>query len=201
MVAIIDYGVGNLMAIQNIIRKAGGKALVTSDLNAIDSADKIILPGVGAFSYGMQQLLKRNLVPCLNYQVFEKKKVILGLCLGAQLMTQQSEEGDQKGLGWMNAVTRKFDPQQVAITPHMNWADVTFKRLSPLSEGLERGARFYFVHSYHFDFSVEEQVIGTTYYGYEFASAFQRDNIFGVQFHPEKSHRFGVKLFQNFLKI
>lgn len=201
MVAIIDYGVGNLMAIQNIIRKAGGQALVTSDLNAIDSADKIILPGVGAFSYGMQQLLKRNLVPCLNYQVFEKKKVILGLCLGAQLMTQQSEEGDQKGLGWMNAVTRKFDPQQVTITPHMNWADVTFKRLSPLSEGLERGARFYFVHSYHFDFSVEEQVIGTTYYGYEFASAFQRDNIFGVQFHPEKSHRFGVKLFQNFLKI
>jgi imidazole glycerol-phosphate synthase subunit HisH len=201
MVAIIDYGVGNLLAIQNIIRKAGGKSIISADMKAIDAADKLILPGVGSFAYAMDELIKRDLIAFLNEQVLEKKKIILGLCLGAQLMTGESEEGNRAGLGWVDAVTKKFDHQHVSITPHMNWADVTFTRPNPLSAGLEKEARFYFVHSYHFQFSEHQEVIGTAEYGYQFACAFQRDNIFGVQFHPEKSHRFGIKLFENFLKI
>lgn len=201
MVAIIDYGVGNLLAVQNIIKKAGGKSIISSDIKSIESAEKIILPGVGAFAYGMDQLINRNLIEFLDDQVLVKKKIILGLCLGAQLMTRESEEGSRKGLGWVHAVTRKFDERYVAITPHMNWADVTFKASNPLSQGFASEARFYFVHSYHFVFSEPQEVIGTAHYGYEFACAFQRDNIFGVQFHPEKSHRFGVQLFENFLKL
>jgi glutamine amidotransferase len=201
MVAIVDYGVGNLLAVQNIIKKAGGKSVITSEAKTIESADKIILPGVGAFSYGMEQLIKRDLIGLLNDQALERKKIILGLCLGAQLMTQESEEGFRKGLGWVHAVTKKFDERYVVITPHMSWANVTFNSTNPLSEDFAPEPRFYFVHSYHFDFSEPHEVIGTAHYGYEFACAFQRDNIFGVQFHPEKSHRFGVKLFQNFLKL
>lgn len=201
MVAIVDYGVGNLMAIQNIIKKAGGQCLVTGDPKLISDADKIVLPGVGSFSYGMDELLRRNLVDILSAEVLERKKTILGLCLGAQLMTQQSEEGNRKGFGWVNAVTKKFDERYVSVTPHMNWADVKFVRPNALSEGLQSESRFYFVHSYHFQFFDDQQIIGTAFHGYEFACAFQRDNIFGVQFHPEKSHRYGVRLFQNFLKL
>jgi glutamine amidotransferase len=201
MVAIIDYGVGNLRAIQNIIKKAGGKSVITSDLKALESADKLILPGVGSFGYGIDQLIDRNLVDFLNDHVLEKRKTILGLCLGAQLMTRESEEGNRKGLGWINAMTKKFDDEYVSITPHMNWADVKFSPPSALSHGMEEEARFYFVHSYHFQFQDQKQVIGTAHYGYEFACAFQYNNIYGVQFHPEKSHRFGVKLFENFLKL
>jgi glutamine amidotransferase len=200
MVAIIDYGVGNLLAIQNIIKKAGGTSVISSDPEVIDRADKIILPGVGSFAYGMDQLVKRGMIDLLNEQALKKKKTILGLCLGAQLMTQESEEGNRQGLGWVQAVTKKFNSKHVSITPHMNWADVNFIRSSSLTGGLEK-ARFYFVHSYHFDFSNEQQIIGTAHYGYDFACAFQQDNIFGVQFHPEKSHRFGVRLFENFLQL
>jgi imidazole glycerol-phosphate synthase subunit HisH len=200
MVAIIDYGVGNLLAIRNIIKRAGGQSVITSDRKVIEDADKLILPGVGSFAYGMDQLIKRDLLNLLNHQVLENKKNILGLCLGAQLMTRESEEGGRQGLCWVHAVTKKFNQEYVSITPHMNWADVKFTRSNALSDGLET-ARFYFVHSYHFHFSDEQQIIGTARYGYEFACAFQQGNIFGVQFHPEKSHRYGVRLFQNFLQL
>lgn len=201
MVAIIDYGVGNLLAIQNIIKKAGGNSVITSDFKTIESADKIILPGVGSFAYGMDQLNRRGLTGLLKEQVFGERKIILGLCLGAQMMTAESEEGVCQGLGWVDAVTRKFDPRYVSITPHMNWADVKFVRPTSLSAELGDTSRFYFVHSYHFHFAAEEQVIATACYGYEFACAFRRDNIYGVQFHPEKSHRFGMQLFVNFLAL
>jgi len=200
MIAIVDYGIGNLMAIQNIIKKAGGNAIITSNPATIIESNKLILPGVGSFSYGMQQLNQRNLIPLLNQEVIEKKKIVLGLCLGAQLMTKESEEGGVEGLGWINALTVKFDGSLAPTIPHMSWSDVKFTKTS-LTEALEEEARFYFVHSYHFQFSNSEHVIGTSRHGYEFACAFKYENIYGVQFHPEKSHRFGVKLFENFLKL
>lgn len=199
MVAIIDYGVGNLLAIQNILRKIGSPSVITSDPETIAGADKLILPGVGSFGYGMERLTKQGLIPILNDQVLKEKKNILGLCLGAQLMTKFSEEGSVKGLGWLDAQTVRFDDTKVPIIPHMSWSDVKFKNAA-LSKGLEE-ARFYFVHSYHFLFSNDEQVIGSSVYGYEFACAFQHENIFGVQFHPEKSHRYGMKLLENYLSV
>ena len=201
MVAILDFGIGNLMAIQNIIRKAGGQAVITSDKVAIENANKIILPGVGAFDYGMEQLENRGLIEVLNEQVLARKKTTLGLCLGAQLMTEQSEEGSRNGLGWVKAITKKFDSKYVAITPHMGWANVNFSMSNVVTEGLESEASFYFVHSFHFHFSDPGLVFGTAWYGYEFPCAFRYENIYGVQFHPEKSHRFGVRFFRNFLSI
>ncbi|MFY8037046.1 MAG: imidazole glycerol phosphate synthase subunit HisH [Cyclobacteriaceae bacterium] len=201
MVVIVDYGVGNLMAIQNIIRKVGGESVVSSEPEIISQAHKLILPGVGAFGYCAQQLKSRNLIPVLQQEVLQKKKLVLGLCVGAQLMTSGSEESPEEGLGWVSARTVKFNMDVVPIVPHMGWRDVHFNGQLPLSKGFEEGARFYFVHSYHFQFSRPEEVLATAHYGYDFACAFQKENILGVQFHPEKSHRFGMKLFENFLEI
>jgi imidazole glycerol-phosphate synthase subunit HisH len=201
MVIIVDYGVGNLMAIQNIIKKAGGLSQISDDPDTILKAEKIVLPGVGSFKYCADQLASRQLIPTLNEAVHTMKKKVLGLCVGAQLMTSRSEEGDVEGLGWVKASTVKFDSNKVPITPHMGWTDINFKKRSPMSTDLEDEARFYFVHSYHFVFSDQQQVLATAHFGYEFACAFEHENIMGVQFHPEKSHRFGVKLFQNFLAL
>ena len=189
------------MAIQNIIKKVGGESIITSNSSDIQNSDKIILPGVGSFGYCMQQLQRRNLAPILEEEVFERKKKILGLCVGAQMMTEESEEGGSKGLGWVKARTKKFDETRVDITPHMGWSDVSFQNYLSLGKGMEEASRFYFVHSYHFEFYQQEQVLATCHFGYEFACAFQLNNIFGVQFHPEKSHRFGMRLFENFLSL
>jgi glutamine amidotransferase len=200
MIAIINYGVGNLFAIQNIIQKVGGKAIITSDPNEILNADKIILPGVGAFEYGMNQLISRNLISVLNEIVIEKKKVVLGLCLGAQLMTRFSEEGNVKGLGWIDGEVVKFNQELVPTIPHMDWADVEIMHDSPIVSNI-LNPRFYFAHSYHFEINNEQLITGYANCGYRFPCSFQADNIFGVQFHPEKSHRFGMQLFENFIRI
>lgn len=201
MVAIVDYGVGNLMAIRNIIKKIGGDSIITADPVAISESKSLILPGVGSFGYCMDQLRQRDLIPVLEKEVLIRKKNILGLCVGAQMMTGGSEEGGFGGLNWVDAKTKKFEAHSVNLIPHMAWADVNFKHFSSLGKGFEEGARFYFVHSYHFEFSQPDQVLATAHYGYDFACAFQRENIFGVQFHPEKSHRFGMRLFENFLSL
>lgn len=199
MVAIIDYGVGNVMAIQNIIRKVGGNSIMTSAQQEIEKADRIILPGVGSFGFCITQLQTRNLVAFLEEQVFVKKKIILGLCVGAQLMTRESEEGNLVGLGWVNAKTKRFDEKLVPTIPHMGWTDVKFKE-SALTRDFEHDPRFYFAHSYHFVFEEQTEILGTSHFGCEFTCAFHHENIFGVQFHPEKSHKYGMRLFENFLK-
>jgi glutamine amidotransferase len=199
MVAIIDYGVGNLMAIQNILKKVGHDSVITSDPQVISQSDSLILPGVGSFDYCAAQLESRQLRPVLELEVLSKKKKVLGLCVGAQLMTRSSEEGNVAGLGWVQAKTVRFREVPGYTIPHMGWTDVTFLRPGFLGSGFDSNARFYFVHSYHFEFEQASEILAMATHGYPFACAFQKGNICGVQFHPEKSHSYGMKLFKNFL--
>lgn len=203
MIAIINYGLGNLTSIQNMFRRLGIDAVITNDKQKIQDASKILLPGVGHFKKGMSNLEESGMVQLLHQQVIEKGKPILGICLGAQLLTKFSEEGDVKGLGWVDANTIRFDDSKLEKLPipHMGWADVNVQGTAELWRDLPSNPRFYFVHSYHFDFSDKNEIAATANYGYEFACAFQKENVYGTQFHPEKSHKFGMKVLENFSKI
>lgn len=201
MIAIVDYGMGNLGSIANMLKKVGAQSTISSDPQIITAADKLVLPGVGAFDNGMRNLAQRGLVELLNAQVLQHKKPILGLCLGMQLFTRASEEGQLKGLGWINAQTVRFKFDQANADlkiPHMGWNTLRIHRPHPLLADLEKDARFYFVHSYHLICNDPESALATTTYGYDFASVVAQDNILGAQFHPEKSHKFGMKLLKNF---
>lgn len=203
MIAIINYGLGNLTSIQNMCGRLGIEALITNRHEYIRNADKLILPGVGHFQKGMENLIESGLRDLLDELVLQKKKPILGICLGAQLMTQHSEEGDSKGLGWIDAFTVKFDNTQLGNLkiPNMGWSDINTKDDSPLWKDLPVEPRFYHVHSYHFKFTQENEISATATYGYEFACAFHKQNIYGTQFHPEKSHKYGMKVLQNFASL
>lgn len=202
VIAIVDYGVGNLGSIANMLKKVSVKSVITSDTTAIGEADRLILPGVGAFDNGMQSLRTRGLVDVLNRQVLDKRKPILGLCLGMQLFSHKSEEGVEPGLGWLEATTVRFSftgsqgaPLKV---PHMGWNYIQPERADPLLADLPDEPRFYFVHSYHLVCSDADDVLASTTYGYNFPAMVRRGNIFGAQFHPEKSHKFGMALLKNF---
>lgn len=204
MIVVVDYGMGNLGSIANMLKKVGAKAMVSSDISVIESADKLILPGVGAFDNGMKNLSDLGLVPILSAKVIRDETPILGLCLGMQLFTQRSEEGNLPGLGWIEAETIrfKFDKDQPGLKiPHMGWNSIKIKRLSRIFDDMYEEPRFYFVHSYYVVCKNDRDVLATTCYGYEFASAVMRDNIVGTQFHPEKSHKFGMKLLKNFVEL
>lgn len=203
MIAIINYGLGNLTSIRNMFKRIGLDTIVTSDKNEIRNASKLLLPGVGHFKKGMANIKDTGLDELLNEQVNEKGKPILGICLGAQLMTKHSEEGDVQGLGWIEANTVKFDSNKLngLPVPHMGWADVALSMEHELWHDLPADSRFYFVHNYHFSFTSLEHVTATAKYGYDFACAFNIENIYGAQFHPEKSHKFGMKVLDNFGKI
>jgi imidazole glycerol-phosphate synthase subunit HisH len=201
MIVIVDYGMGNLGSIANMLKKIGAPAVISSDPEIIEQADKLILPGVGAFDYGMRNLNERGLIPVLNEQVLAHKKPVLGLCLGMQLLTKHSEEGGLPGLGWLDAETVrfKFDVANAVLKiPHMGWNSVQVGQPHFLFANAGTEPRFYFVHSYHVVCADERAVIGKTQYGYDFASVVAKDNIAGVQFHPEKSHAFGMNLLKNF---
>jgi glutamine amidotransferase len=201
MITIVDYGMGNLGSIQNMLKKIGAPAVIASDPEQVASAEKLILPGVGAFDNGMQNLSVRGLRPVLEERVIEKKIPILGICLGMQLMSESSEEGNLSGLSWIDAVTRKFrfdDPSMKV--PHMGWNSVDIKSTDCLFNDMFADHRFYFVHSYFVTCRTESDVLATTCYGHDFVSSFRKENILGVQFHPEKSHKFGMKLLQNFVE-
>lgn len=200
MIAIIDYGMGNLGSIANMLKRIGAVATITSDVSSIARADKLVLPGVGAFDAGMQNIRERNLLDVLNQKVITSKTPILGLCLGMQLFTRRSEEGVLPGLGWVAADTLRFrfDPQTHRKVPHMGWNTLTLKQPHPLFHNLEKPARFYFVHSFFVRCDAAENVLATTMYGGEFASVIAHENIIGTQFHPEKSHAFGMTLLRNF---
>jgi glutamine amidotransferase len=194
MVAIINYGLGNLASIQNMFKKIGVKSIITSDPDEIKNAHRLLLPGVGHFGKGMENLNKSGLIPVIEECIFEKGKPILGICLGMQLMTKGSEEGDCEGLGWIDAKTVKFNfPDRELKIPHMGWSEVKYQK-SIFGDQIENSPRYYFVHSYHVVCERNENVLATCLYGSEFVCGIQREGVFGVQFHPEKSHTHGQKL-------
>ncbi len=203
MIVIIDYGMGNIGSIANMLKKVGAEPIVSSNIGIIERADKLILPGVGAFDHGMRRLAEMGLISVLNRKVIDQKTPILGLCLGMQLFTRSSEEGSLPGLAWFDAVTIKFRFETTDCglkTPHMGWNTISFVHRNGIWTDMYPEARFYFVHSYHVVCHRQEDVNTTTHYGYDFASSITKGNIRGMQFHPEKSHKYGMRLFESFLE-
>lgn len=203
MIVIVDYGMGNLNSVKNMLKKIGVPALISSDPASIRSAEKLILPGVGAFDNGMKNLNEMGLTEPLNEAILVHKTPVIGICLGMQLMTRSSEEGISPGLGWIDGQTIRFKlPESSHLrVPNIGWNVLRMTQPHPLFEGLDESSRFYFVHSYHVCCNDSNDVIATTPYGIEFTSAFARENIMGVQFHPEKSLRFGFRVLQNFARL
>lgn len=203
MIIIVNYGLGNLSSVLNMITKAGGQATIVSDPNILTEADKIILPGVGAFDHGMSNLHNNGWINALNEAVLVNQVPILGICLGMQLMCKSSEEGILPGLGWIDADVKRFKlpAESVLKIPHMGWNTVDIAKPNPLISDKEGEQRFYFVHSYHAVCKNPLDVLATSYHGYEITSAFSHNNVYGVQFHPEKSHRFGMALLKKFIEL
>ena len=202
-ISIIDCGIGNIKSVQRMIEYVGGTAEIISNPQFALSAEKIILPGVGAFDSGMSALKENGWIETLDYLALDKKIPVLGICLGMQLLCRKSEEGEMNGLGWFDGDVKEFLSSQLGDfkIPHMGWANVKAKKENPLLWGELEHSRFYHVHKYHVVCDQEKDVLATSGYGIEFVSAIMKNNIMGVQFHPEKSHKFGMQFFNNFLKI
>ena len=205
MITIIDYEMGNVGSIANMFKYIGIKSTIESDPDKIKNASKILLPGVGSFDTAMQKIKDKGLEEVLNEKVLKEQVPELGICLGMQLLTDGSEEGNLKGLGWISARTVSFKNRidcKLKV-PHMGWNIVEKQQQSSLTDGFDKfdEARYYFVHSYFVKVESEKNSILKTIYGLEFDSAIQKENIFGAQFHPEKSHKFGMKIFENFARI
>jgi glutamine amidotransferase len=204
VIVIIDYGMGNLGSVQNMLSRIAVASRISSDPKIIRTADKLILPGVGAFDNGVKNLNERDLISALEERVKTDGVPILGICLGAQLLTRRSEEGSLAGLGWVDAETVRFrfpvgnDHLKV---PHMGWKEVAITRDNRLVTGFEETPRFYFVHSYHIRCNNQADITATACHGIEFTAALCQGNVMGVQFHPEKSHRFGMRVLKNFVEM
>ena len=203
MIVIVDYDMGNIRSVYNMLKKIGRKSEITRDLEKIRQADHIILPGVGAFDSGMEQLEKFGLVELIRHKALVDKTPIIGICLGAQLMLEKSEEGQKFGLGLVKGEVVRFQlPAESKLRiPNMGWNQIEKVKSSKLVDVLPDQPRFYFVHSYHFKMAQPEDQLLLSEYGYSFCSAFQHENISGVQFHPEKSHKFGMALLRNFTEV
>ena len=198
MIAIVNYGLGNLHSVHKAVVKVGGEALVTEDAADIRRADKVILPGVGAFADGMQGLAERGLVEVVQ-EAARAGKPLLGICLGMQLMFDESEEqGVSHGLGLVPGRVRLFENKTVKV-PQIGWNQLQFEKDSPLLEGLQPGDYVYINHSYYCEPSEQADTLISTEYGLRYASSIQRGNLFGVQFHPEKSQRVGLQILRNFV--
>ncbi len=204
LIAVVDYGMGNVGSVANMLRRLGNNVTITQDHGELRSATKLILPGVGAFGRGIEMLSESGLANTLTELVIQRMTPILGICLGMQLMTRSSEEGDSAapGLGWIDAKTVRLKPaSELGLkVPHMGWSHARPVNSSPLFVGVEEGQRFYFVHSYQVVCNNLEDVAAVTFYGGSFVAAFSHGHIHGVQFHPEKSHRFGMALLKRFVE-
>lgn len=203
MIAIIDYGMGNLGSVKRKLNRIGAECVITRDQEIIRKAEKLILPGVGHFGKAVNEIHARGLWNVLAHEVLIAKKPILGICLGMQLMSKHSEEGDVAGFGWFNAEVIRFKVQDTLRykVPHMGWNQVVLKKPSPLFDVVDLDQGFYFVHSYHLKCNDQSDILNETMYEYPFVSAIQKDNIYGVQYHPEKSHDGGEQLLRNFAKL
>ena len=204
MIVIVDYGLGNLQSIKNMFKRIGEKnVVISSDKSIIQKATKVILPGVGAFDNGMKHLKEYDLIEVLNQKALVEKVPFLGICLGMQLMTMKSEEGELEGLGWFDAETKKFKfkADSNLKVPHMGWNFVNENNHSVNFLKEDKKYRFYFVHSYYVKSNNPKNVLFTTNYGGDFHSGLIKDNIIGMQFHPEKSLHFGMDIFEKFSKL
>ncbi len=201
MISILNYGLGNIRAFTNIYKNLSIETKVINTPSELESASKLILPGVGSFDWAMNNLKKNSLIESLNYIALEKKIPVLGVCVGMQIMTSFSEEGSSDGLAWVNAHVRKFKKKEIdQIIPHMGWNTIEIERKNQIFNNID-DLSFYFLHSYYVKLNDMTCEIGNTEYIDKFSSAFQSKNLYGVQFHPEKSHLSGIKLLHNFYKI
>ena len=203
MIGIIDYGCGNLRAFENVFKKLNVPIKVVTFDEDLANVTALILPGVGAFDFVMESFNKSGMRDSVERKIFDEKLPVLGVCAGMQIMANSSEEGSEAGLGWIGGTVRHFDTSQIPFStkvPHMGWNTIT-PAPSEIFSGIESGARFYFVHSYYFSPEVQESIIATSNYGGEFTSAVAKENIYGMQFHPEKSHSAGIQLLNNFSKL
>ena len=203
MIAIIDYDMGNVGSVRNMLERVGAKVEVTRSPEILRAADKLVLPGVGAFDEAIDNLQRFGLTELLDELVRLNAKPVLGVCLGAQLMARSSEEGSRPGFGWLDARIVRFHPEQgqPLRIPHMGWNVVVPTRPDiEIFEGVARPMRFYFVHSYHMVAASPDIELGVTEYGYRFASVIGAGNVLAMQFHPEKSHRYGLQIYRNFVE-
>lgn len=204
MIHVIDYGLGNVQAFLTLYKRLGFEATRAKTAADLAGADKIILPGVGAFDHAIKLLDQSGMWPTLETLVLQDKVPILGICVGMQILASASNEGRLPGLGWVPGKVRSFraNAQSASLPlPHMGWNDIQPKPGSPLFAGLESDARFYFLHSYYFECDEESHVAAVASYGFDFSCAVSAGNVYGVQFHPEKSHNFGTKLLKNFAEL
>ena len=204
MIAILNYGVGNINAFVNVYKKLGVQIEIATSANDLTDAKKIILPGVGSFDHAMTKLNESGMRPTIDRMVLSDSIPILGVCVGMQMLAKKSEEGILPGLSYIDAVVRKFDESKMKPKlnlPHMGWNDINHSSELRLFYNLGDKPLFYFLHSYYFDCNFMEDSIATAIYGFEFVCAVNFKNIYGVQFHPEKSHQFGIQLLKNFSEI
>jgi glutamine amidotransferase len=200
MIGIIDYGVGNIKAFANIYKNFDMPHKIVKNKNELDSVTKLILPGVGSFDHAMNSLENSGMRQKLDELVLEKKTPVIGICVGMQMLAKSSDEGSESGLGWIDAVVKKFDKTKIldAPLPHMGWNSLNIKKDNTLFNSLEEDPRFYFLHSYYFECNDKNNVLATATYGDEFESIVNCENIYGIQPHPEKSHHNGVRVLKNF---
>lgn len=204
MITLVDYGLGNIQAFANIYRHLNIPTVVAKDADELSVAEKIILPGVGAFDWAVARLNESGMRDCLHDLVLVQRRPVLGICVGMQIMARSSEEGELAGLGWLDAEVNRFDnsiSSQDAPLPHMGWNDVVPRQEESLLAGIDGDARFYFLHSYYLTAGRPSDVLAVTDYNGPFTCAVRSGNIFGVQFHPEKSHTWGIQLLKNFAEL